>query len=393
MGPGPVGQAMIFVVLLAASIIVGVCVLAYAARCVLVIVQETGLGQDEIVWPNEPYQDWLGHAVQFIELLGIWLAPAALAARLLREVWLPDDAALRVLLLAGPGLWLFFPIGLLSSLSAESRWVPFRWAMFVCFLRVAPAAIVFYILTAFLLSAAVIPWYYALFGGQAYLLPVAAGVGAAVLFIYARLLGRLAWIIQRLPSWQQVPAKAKPPKRPPPRGKKKRKPSPDAQDPWAIPKDEERQRKKRERYPWAKEQPPAKPTSGYHVPSPEEIEGYGFAREQSAPEPPKERPPRSRFAMLPEEYEAYDVRSTPERGAPASGEPEDPHFAEQVRQRVAERTRTQPVLPPHPFVNGVYSFPFYSACSSSWLALSLAFLVEGGIVHQLIEFGGALFHW
>jgi hypothetical protein len=35
MGPGPVGQAMIFVMLLAASIIVGTCVLAYAARCVL----------------------------------------------------------------------------------------------------------------------------------------------------------------------------------------------------------------------------------------------------------------------------------------------------------------------------------------------------------------------
>jgi hypothetical protein len=226
------------------------------------------------------------------------------------------------------------------------------------------------------------------------LLPVAAGVSAAVLFIYARLLGRLAWIIQRLPSPQRAPAKAKPPKRPPPPGKKKRKPGPGVQDPWTIPEDEERERKKKERYPWAKEQPPAKPKSGYHVPSVEEIESYGFATEQpAAPEPPKEKRPRSRFAMLPEEYEAYDVRGTPERGAAASDEPPDAHFAEQVRQRVAERTRTQPALPPHPFVNGVYSFPFYSACSSSWLALSLAFLAEGGIVHQMIEFGRVLFHW
>src|SRR5262249_30308926 len=146
------GPAILFVILFAASIIVGVCVLAYAARCMLVVVQETGLGQDEVTWPNEPYQDWLGHSVLFIELLGIWLAPAALMARLLRHVWLPDDGALRFLLLAGPGLWLFFPIGLLSSLSAESRWVPFRWVIFRCFLRIAPAALIFYFLTAILLG-------------------------------------------------------------------------------------------------------------------------------------------------------------------------------------------------------------------------------------------------
>jgi hypothetical protein len=388
---GAAGPAIIFMCLFVASIIVGVFVLAYAARCVLVIVQETGLGQDEIIWPHEPMQDWLGHAVQFIELLGIWLAPAALAARMLRNVWLPDDAALRMLLLTGPGLWLFFPIGLLSSLSAQSRWVPLRWGIVVSFLRVAPGAFVFYLLTAVLLSVAVVPWYYGLFGGQAVMLPVAAGVSATVLFIYARLLGRLALIIQRLPVQERAPAKSKAPapKRPPPRGKKKRKARPDVQDPWAVP-EEERERKKKERYPWAKENP----KTGYHVPSAEEIEGYGFAAEQpAAQEPAPEKPPRSRFASSPEEYEAYDVRGTPKPGAPAQREPQDAHFAEQVRQRIAERTRAQPVLPPHLFFNGVYNFPFYSACLGSWLALSLAFLAEGGIVHQMLEVGRALFHW
>src|SRR5262249_51239669 len=149
------------------TIIVGIATLAYAARSVLVIVQETGLGQDEVDWPNEPMQDWLGHPVQFVELLGIWLAAAAFAARMLGHVWLPEDGGRLILLLAGPGLWLFFPIGLLSSLSAQSRWVPLRWAIVVCFLRVAPAALGFYFLTAVLLSAAVVPWYYALFGGRA----------------------------------------------------------------------------------------------------------------------------------------------------------------------------------------------------------------------------------
>ena len=392
---GAAGPAIMFVLLLAASIMVGVCVLAYAARCVLVVVQETGLGQDEIVWPNEPMQDWLGHAVQFVELVGIWLAPSALAARLLRDVWLPDHGALRVLLLAGPGLWLFFPIGLMSSMSALSRWVPFRWAIFTRFLRVAPSAMVFYFLTAILLSLAVVPWYYALFGGQGLLVPVAAAVSAAVLFLYSRLLGRLAWIIQRLPSTERVPAPAKTVMRAPPvkpRSKKKRKPKPDVQDPWAAPEEEEAEFRKQKRFPWAKEPPKAKP--GLHIPSAYEIEGYGFATDKPAePETPPEKPPRSRLAMSPEEYEPIDVQHSPEPKTPTPREPQSELFAEQVRQRLAERTRVQPVLPAHPFLSGVFTFPLYAACLPNVLALFLGFLVVGGLVHLMLQFGGELFGW
>ncbi|HTU89512.1 MAG TPA: hypothetical protein VMF69_05390 [Gemmataceae bacterium] len=388
---GAAGPAILFVLSLAASIMVGVCVLPYAARCVLVIVQETGLGEDEIIWPNEPYVDWLGHAVQFIELVGIWLAPAALMARLLRHVWLPDEGALRVLLLAGPGLWLFFPIGLLSSLSAQSRWVPFRWSIFICFLRIAPAALGFYAITAPLLYFAAVNWYYALFGGRGTLLPVAAVVSAAVLFIYSRLLGRLAWIIQRLPPPRRTPANAKAPKHPQPQRKKKRKPSSGVKDPWAVPEEEERAHETSKRFPWMKEQS-EKPKSGYQPPSAEEIEGYGFAKEQPAPpEKPPEKLARSRFARSPEEYEPYEMRDIAKAETSTPREPQSELFAEQVRQRIAERTRSQPKPPPHPFFSGVYNFPLYSACLPNWLALSLAFLAEGGIVYLLLEFGSNLF--
>jgi hypothetical protein len=389
---GNAGPAILFMLSFAASIIVGVCVLAYAARCVLVVVQETGLGQDEIIWPNEPYVDWLGHAVQFLELLGIWVAPAALTARLLRNVWLPDEAALRVLLLVGPGLWLFFPIGLLSSLSAQSRWVPFRWSIFVCFLRLAPAALLFYAQTAVLLGVAVVPWYCALFGGRSVLLPVAAVVSAAVLFIYARLLGRLACLIQRLPAPQRTPARAKAAKRPQPQRKKTRKQKPKVQDPWAVPEEEEREQKIRKRFPWAKK-PQDKPKPGYHVPSAEEIEGYGFAQEKPAAEPPPEKPRRARFAMLPQEYDPYDVRATDEPAATTPPAPQDPLFAEQVRQQIAERSRTQPKLPTHPLISGIYTFPLYWACLPNCLALALAFLAEGGLVQLMLSFGSSLFNW
>lgn len=395
MGLGPVGQAILFMISFAASIIIGVCVLAYAARCCLVVVQETSHGQDEIVWPNEPFQDWLLHAVQFIELVGIWLAPAALTARLLRHSLMPEDAWRLVLLFVAPGLWLFFPIGLLSSLSAESRWVPFRWTIFRAFLRLAPAAVIFYLLTGVMLGIAAVLWYRALFGGQLVLMPVAAGISGAVWFIYARLLGRLALMIQLLPDPKRAPPKAKSPKPPAARRKPKRKSGPSVQDPWATPEETESEREPNERFPWAK-QPPKQSKPGLHIPSAYEIEGYGFAAQPtSQPETPPEKPPRSRFAMSPDEYEPYQVSGTsqPEPPTPTASDPQDHVFAEQVRQHIAERTRTPPTLPPHPFLNGVYSFPFYSACLPPCLALAFAFLAQGGIVYLMLEFGRDLFHW
>lgn len=391
---GAAGPAILFVIAFAASIIVGVGVLAYFARCVLVVVQDTGLGHDEVTWPSEPFQDWLGHAVLFLLLLGVWVAPPALVARLLRNVWLPDQGALRVLLLVGPGLWLFFPIGLLSSLSAQSSWVPFRWAIFVSFLRIAPAALVFYFLTGLLLGGTSALWYYSLFGGRGGLLPVAAVVSGLVVLIYARLLGRLAWLIQRLPSRARISPRPKKEKEAPaqarkpikPRSKKKRKPSAEVQDPWAMP-EEEQARARAKRFPRTEDPPAAKEKPGLHIPSAEEIEGYAFAADKPPEEP---RSPRTLPAEEEEEGEPIEMQGTLEPEPPRPAEPQNQMFAEQVRQRIAEREHAEPTPPPHPFFSGVYSFPFYSHCLPHAIVLALGFLVEGGLVYALIDFGQSL---
>lgn len=397
---GAAGPVIIFMMLFVSTLIVGLCVLAYLARSVLVVVQETGLGHDEVTWPNEPIQDWLGHAVLFIELLGIWIAPAAMTARLLRETWLPDQGFLRILLLVGPGLWLFFPIGLLSSLSAESRWTPFRPSIFFSFFRIAPAAFGFYVLTALLLGIAVAPWYYAMVEHRAVLLPVAAAVGAAVVLIYARLLGRVAYLLQRLPSARRASAKvekrpaAKPAPRKPakPPAKKKRRPAADVQDPWSVP-EEEKPRPKSKRFPWA-EEPPPKPPVAWRPPTPDEIEGYGIAAEQAAPEPPPE-PKATKKPMYPtpEEYEPIEMRPQPASGSSPEGAEHDPWFAEQVRQRIAERTRTELPPPPHPLFSGVYTFPLYPRTVPYWLTLSLALLTIGGLLYALLQLGSSIFGW
>jgi hypothetical protein len=403
MGAGPIAETIMFMMLFVSLVASGIVFLCFASRCVLVVVQETGLGQDEVTWPNEPYVDWLAHAVLFVELLGIWIAPAALAARMLRHTWLTDQGFLRVLVLVGPGLWLFFPVGLLSSLSASSRWIPFRWTIFYQFLRITPSAVGFYLLTALVLGAAAVPWYYTLIGGHTALLPVAAIVSATAILIYARLLGRLAWLIQRLPSPRSGATASKAPKRPVVRtegrkapksgGKKKRKRGLDVQDPWAIP-EEERSRHQAKRFPWAEEPtPPPKARSPYRPPNPEEIEGYGIAAEKPfPPDTPPEKPARHPMYTPPEEYEPIDVQSS----APVTPPREDEDsglFAEQVRQRLAERTRAELPPPTHPFFSGVYTFPWYANSLPNWIALSLGALLIGGIVKGLIYFGGIIFGW
>jgi hypothetical protein len=208
---------------------------------------------------------------------------------------------------------------------------------------------------------------------------VAAAVSAAVILIYARLIGRVAWLIQRLPSRPRVAAKPRAEKRLPAksRGKKKRKPANNAQDPWAVPEEKPSR---------------AKPKSAFAPPSAEDIEGYGIAAEQPiVPDAPAEKPARPPLHMSPEEYEPLDMQAASEVTAPPREE-RDSLFAEQVRQRIAEREHAEPPAPPHPFFSGVYTFPWYVRCLPNWITLTVSELVLGGIAYGLMDIGQQLFH-
>jgi len=95
--------------------------------------------------------------------------------------------------------------------------------------------------------------------------------------------------------------------------------------------------------------------------------------------------------MSPEEYERIEVQG--------ESEPQRPHetqselFEHQVHQEMVQRIHARGKLSPHPFINGVYTFPFYRACFPYALALSLTFLVVGVLVNQLMAFGRELFGW
>ena len=154
-----------FVYMLVTAIIVTLLVVAYAMHCLLVVVRDTADGNDEVTWPAEPFQDWAGAALHLVVVIAAWLAPVGLLARALRKEWLPDDDALRFLLLAVPGLWLLFPVALFSSLSGSSPWFVFRPIVVWKLLRAAPSTLAVYLLSALLAAGAAALGYAAVVSG------------------------------------------------------------------------------------------------------------------------------------------------------------------------------------------------------------------------------------
>lgn len=256
--------ATAFVFTLVATLIVSFIVVTYSMHCLLVVVRDTADGQDDVVWSSEPLHDWAGGALHLVVVIVVWLAPVGILARAMQHDWLPDNDALRFFLLAVPGLWLLFPIALFSSLSGSSRWFVFRPVVVWKLLRVAPAALAVYFLSAVLAAGAAGLGYAAIRGGWAVLLlPVAAAGSAAALLIYARLLGRLAASMGRLSATKRKTAKMKSPKI----GRV------EVQDPWAMPKGSE---------PESDPTPVAQPRR--------KIKTYALAVEKSAPPPPQPPP-------------------------------------------------------------------------------------------------------
>jgi hypothetical protein len=355
---GEAGNAILFVSCLAGTAMFGGYAVAYSAHCLLVVMQETAAGQDEIRWPGEALLDWVFQTFPVLAVLALWLVPAGIAARSLRETWLPDDPGLRFILLAAPGLWLFFPIGLLSALSADSAGVPLRFVVLWRLLRVAPSTFAFYLATAIVLAIGVAPWYYTLFAGRPLLLPISAVVTSAAILVYARLLGRLAWLIGRLPSGRdEEEEEPRPEKSGSPPRRKKRKPRPQVEDPWGEP-------------PPLSSAPdptpapaPRKKRNPHAPPLPDEIEAYGFA--DDPPSPPA--PARSASS------ETSEVTETPPPPRPSS--PSLPPPSVEVEERFLERPPEY--IPSLPLLEGVYTFPLYMQSLQALIWLSAAWLIVG----------------
>lgn len=308
-------ETLFFVSFLAAEVIIGFWVAIYAGHSFLVVVQDTAAGSDEVHWPDEPFLDWVAHCFYLGWIGGTWLAPVGLALHWL-EAPVPTVAAV-----AAGAAWLFLPVGLLSSLGAGSGWVVFRPGLLWQMLRRPIRVLWFYVLTAVVLLPAAALAGFSLWHelGWWLLVPAAATV-AAVWLIYARLLGRLAWLLEGNDQ-----------------------PGEEAPAPATVAA--------------ATESPPAPPPA---------LEGYSLL-----PDLPE----------LPPALEKANGNGHAEHEAAAAGSSSRiPWLAwtPRPRRRLKRRPRYQPGAPPrYPFASGVFSFPFYIESLRAWLTLSFGCLLLG----------------
>src|SRR5262249_36461083 len=198
---------------------------AYAAHSLLVVVEQTAAGFDKVVWPEEGFLDWFWKGFYLGILIVLWLCPLGLAYAAIGPVNFVVFAIASIVF-----LWLVFPISLLSSLSARSRWAIVRWSILRrlagCWRSLGVfygvgglsllglAAVVFYAVAGWRDSAAAIvanwPGLELLvdIASVAVLLPL-AGLTLSGLFLqYRRLLGRLGVLMQAQPPPEPNPEEA-----------------------------------------------------------------------------------------------------------------------------------------------------------------------------------------
>jgi hypothetical protein len=336
----------VFMMICVVALLFGLCFLTYAMRRLLMVVQDTAAGCDEVFWSAEPFQDAIGGAFHLTAVVLIVLAPVGILARALREVWLPDDPALRFLLLAVPGLWLFLPVALLSSLSASSRWFVMRPIVVWNLLRLAPFTFLVYLFSAILAVIVAALAYVTVVRGWFIVAPLAAAGTAAAFLIYGRLLGRLAWKMGRL-----SPGKRGPRKKVRPKANSAAMKRPKAQpSEFVVP---EETASEWETTPYGQKR--------------RRTESYGITHETP---PPSDAAPDEGFTAL----SVPPAESITEH--PPADDPTD--FDRIIRKRTKRIVVSQPSL-----LGGVFAFPLYKRTRLPWFLLSMGFLAAYGLAYVI----------
>jgi hypothetical protein len=364
---------MIFFCLFVGLILIALLVFSYAAYSFLVTLTNTAAGTDEVIWPGEPIQDWLFKIWYLAWLLAIWAVPVSL---LLSIVNVPKP--LFALCLAS-FLWLLFPIGLLSSLSGASRLIVLRPAIVGLLLKHFGTTLAFYASSGFVVLICGTLAYTAVFGlpiarglnQPVLLLPLAAVFAAAGWLIYARLLGRFAFIISQSGSGRRKERRHELSKELPKQKKRRPKKPYRAYDPWTAPPDEPVRK-------------PAQSTSS--TPSrPEDPYGpaegtYEMMADGTIPSPVEASdndPTQDEEEVRP--YAASSLEATTAHKLPAPTLPEVSKLEEELAA-----PRRLPSLPPMPLVIGVYSFPFYQQTIGPCGTLALGYFGVMGLSRLLL---------
>jgi hypothetical protein len=351
---------IIFVPLLALTMIVATFTWWYVTHVFLIIVEETAAGIDEVRSSDESLSDFLVKGAFGAFFLFVWAAPAYLSARLASHKVRDDWQAYAFALAVGAVFWLAIPLSLLSTMSADSQWTLLDPRLFARLVRRPINVLSYFFLTAVLVAASA-PLAVLLGTDHRALTLLGAAIWLGFAFVlYARLTGRLAYVarITRIKRKKKKQIKVKRV-----RGTK-------VVDPWAVPEEDYRE--------------PSARGGGFVQPSEmpslqgamdEEISGYDVTLR----EPIKAAESRKMASTAAGESgeEGYETSrrvegqaTTPEVKA---DERELKHLTRHLEKDLA-----------HPWLIGVWSFPFYLDSAVRWAILSGAFLFLGLLIRGLL---------
>jgi hypothetical protein len=353
---GAAGMAILFFMYLLAATILGVFVAGYAAHSFLTVVEDTAAGNDEVRWPHDPLVDWAWKLFYLGWLMLVWLVPAMIVAR-----WWATGSSAETAFAKSAGMvaflfWLFFPITLLSSLSASSRWFIFSPAILPRFAQRPGAVAMFYLVTAPLMLVGAVALR-ALLIADIYQLPFGAVGLTCVVLLYGRLFGRLALMLRHTRDLRT---------RPVPRPARRAMTMAEAAARVARP---------REGVISAADLPPV------NAPDEEARIGYDLRIDDVPPQTLVPEPPRPKpidrddvpYELLDREPAAVHRGPLPER---LLNPPEH-------EMALARRGRL-PEPPPRPWIDGIWAFPFYDETRRALVWLSLGFAVLGFLFRQMM---------
>lgn len=214
------GETFLFLQLGVINGMFGLWLLSYASYWFLLVIDRTAVGINvvKVHWPDESVSQRLSKLGYLIFIVGVWLLPV-LAFFKFMELPLRDELLPPLVVsTACTVLWLMLPLSLLASMNSESNTDILRIHVLLRLVRRWRITLAFYAYTFPLLLGCALVTYLALFGwvtvreaaetssvtwlpelveiwSWAFVLPLTAGVAATALLIYARLLGRLAWMM------------------------------------------------------------------------------------------------------------------------------------------------------------------------------------------------------
>jgi hypothetical protein len=205
-------NAFLFVPLLALTWAFGLVLAMYCSHIFLGTLEATSAGNEEVEMPDDPFVEWLVKLVYFAFFVIIWSIPSLIFWAMTKG----DSPSMRFLSLLIP-FWFCFPIGILSSLSLRSRWVPF-WPGLLERMSQRPNRVMQFYLLSFPIFLLFGYGFRMLTQGleNQILLFGFAPLTAAAFLVYARLIGRLGLVLtftKGIPEGEPAPTKKKKKKR------------------------------------------------------------------------------------------------------------------------------------------------------------------------------------